>query len=365
MKKIIALLLTVMLLVPTFALTATAQEELPHYNIGVVIHTTTDFLCSKYKAYSEYIGKNFNVDFTYYILSSFDDDVYLAAIETLCGQGMDAIITTNFSGSTILKGIKICEDNGVYMAVGWSHVEPGDLEQAKASPYFVGSSYEDDYNAGYALVKSCYDAGKRNILAIGYVPGITCHDQRWNGMMKAFEDLGIKPAGEYRGLEFSDAVESYLAMDTSIDAICITLMGLEYTKQPIANVGKTGEITVACVDFSDTTGEALADGDLSLTIGGQYVDVAYSFILLYNALRGTPLASEPVEVPVNFISAYNAQEFDDYMTYVHNDIFAYTADEIKSMIKVFNPDASADQLLKMGATFSIEDCKTRHADLMK
>ena len=30
MKKIIALLLTVMLLVPTFALTANAQEELPH-----------------------------------------------------------------------------------------------------------------------------------------------------------------------------------------------------------------------------------------------------------------------------------------------------------------------------------------------
>ena len=107
------------------------------------------------------------------------------------------------------------------------------------------------------------------------------------------------------------------------------------------------------------------NGDLSLTIGGQYVDVAYSFILLYNALRGTPLASEPVEVPVNFISAYNAQEFDDYMKYVHNDIFAYTADEIKSMIKVFTPDANADQLLKMGAAFSIEDCKTRHADLLK
>lgn len=365
MKKLVALLLAVVLMVPAFAFTATAEEDLPHYNIGVVIHTTTDFLCSKYKAYSEYIGENFNVDFTYYILSSFDDDVYLAAIETLCGQGMDAIITTNFSGSAILKGIQVCDDYGVYMAVGWSHVQPEDLEQAKKSKYFVGSSYEDDYNAGYALVKSCYDVGKRNMMAIGYEPGITCHDQRWNGMMQAFTDLGIEPAGEYRGLEFSDAVESYLAMNKDIDAICITLMGLEYTKQPIANAGKTGDIIVACVDFSDNTGDALADGDLSLTIGGQYVDVAYSFVLLYNALRGTPLAEEPVEIPVNFISAYTQEDFNNYMKYVHNDIFAYTADELKQVIKVFTPDATADQLFAMGSTFGIEDCKTRHADLLQ
>ncbi len=365
MKKLVALLLAVVLMVPAFAFTATAEEDLPHYNIGVVIHTTTDFLCSKYKAYSEYIGENFNVDFTYYILSSFDDDVYLAAIETLCGQGMDAIITTNFSGSAILKGIQVCDDYGVYMAVGWSHVQPEDLEQAKKSKYFVGSSYEDDYNAGYALVKSCYDVGKRNMLAIGYEPGITCHDQRWNGMMQAFTDLGIEPAGEYRGLEFSDAVESYLAMNKDIDAICITLMGLEYTKQPIANAGKTGDIIVACVDFSDNTGDALADGDLSLTIGGQYVDVAYSFVLLYNALRGTPLAEEPVEIPVNFISAYTQEDFNNYMKYVHNDIFAYTADELKQVIKVFTPDATADQLFAMGSTFGIEDCKTRHANLLQ
>ena len=77
------------------------------------------------------------------------------------------------------------------------------------------------------------------------------------------------------------------------------------------------------------------------------------------------MAAEPVEVPVNFISAYTAQDFDDYMKYVHNDIFAYTADEIRSMIKVFNPNATADDLFKMGASFSIEDCKTRHADLLK
>ena len=365
MKKLIALLLTVVLMVPAFAFTAAAEENLPHYNIGVVIHTTTDFLCSKYKAYSEYIGSNFNVDFTYYILTSFDDDVYLAAIETLCGQGMDAIITTNFSGSAILKGIQICSDYGIYMAVGWSHVQPEDLEQAKRSQYFVGSSYEDDYNAGYALVQSCYDVGKRSMLAIGYEPGITCHDQRWDGMMQAFADLGIEPAGEYRGLKFSDTVESYLAMDKDIDAICITLMGLEYTKQPIANASKTGDIIVACVDFSDNTGEALANEDLSLTIGGQYVDVAYSFVLLYNALRGTPLAEEPVEIPVNFISAYTQEDFDNYMKYVHNDIFAYTADELKQVIKAFNPDATAEQLFAMGSSFSIEDCKTRHADLMQ
>lgn len=58
------------------------------YTIGVVIHTTTDFLCAKYKAYTDYLGKAYGVKFNYYIIENFADETYLSAIENLCAQGV-------------------------------------------------------------------------------------------------------------------------------------------------------------------------------------------------------------------------------------------------------------------------------------
>ena len=163
-------------------------DENGEYTIGVIIHTTTDYLCSKLKAYTDYLGKNFGVKFTYYIIENFADETYLAGIENLCAQGVDGIITTNFSGTAVLQGLKICEENGVYMGVSWAPIAEEIQEQVFANDYFVGCSYESDYQAGYDIVESLIDAGCTNIAPIGYEPGITCHDQRWLGMMAAFED---------------------------------------------------------------------------------------------------------------------------------------------------------------------------------
>ena len=327
------------------------------YTIGVVIHTTTDFLCAKYKAYSDYLGKKFGVKFTYYIIENFADETYLAAIENLCAQGVNGIITTNFSGTAVLQGLKICEENGVYLGVGWASIDDSIKDQVYASDYFVGASYEDDYNAGYKIIESLIDAGCKNIAPIGYEPGITCHDNRWKGMMAAFEDHPeIKKAGEYRGLEFTKAVEDYLASDSTIDGIAITLLGIEYCEEPIKSAGREGQVKIAFCDLSDNCGASLDKGETTLAVGGQYVDVVFPFVMIYNALEGHPM--DKVEVPVNFIYCYNGQDFQNYMTYLHADgVYAYTADEIAPLLE---KGSSSDSLLAMGKVYSIEDAMKRH-----
>jgi len=342
----------------------TSGTENAEFTIGVVIHTTTDFLCSKLKAYSDYIGKAFNVKFNYYIIENFADETYLAAIENLCAQGVDGVITTNFSGTAVLQGLKICEDNGVYLGIGWSQVDERIKDQVYASKYFVGGSYESDYKAGYDIITSLIDAGCTNIAAIGYEPGITCHDRRWEGMMAAFEDHPeVKKAGEYRGLEFTKAVEDFLASDDTIDGIAITLLGIEYTQEPIKSAGREGQIKIAFCDFSENCQEGLDSGFITSAVGGQYVDIAFPFIFMYNTLLGTPLSEEKVEVPVNFITCKTGEEFSNYMKYLHNDgVYAWTVDELKQVIKKYNPDATADDLLKMGADYSIDDVMARHAN---
>jgi ribose transport system substrate-binding protein len=335
---------------------------LPHYTVGVVIHTTTDFLCSQLKKYLDYLGENFNVTFKFNVIPSFADDVYLGAIQDLCSQGVDGIIATNFSGQAILQGLKICEENKVYLGIGFSQVDSKIASQAIRNPYYVGSSYEDDYNAGYSLIMNLSKNNCNKIAAIGYQPGILCHDRRWSGMMQAFKDHPeIKKVGEYRGLEFTKAVENFLAMSPDMNGVAITLLGMEYCSQPISAAGRTGKVKIACVDFADTSEQGLESGELVTTVGGQFIDAMFPFVLIYNRLAGTPLTDEAVEIPVNFITCTTAQQFRDYMKYVNGDVFPYTADEVKSVIKKFNPDANADTLKKWASTYSIDEVKTRHA----
>ncbi len=337
-------------------------DENGKYTVGVIIHTTTDFLCSKYKAYTDYLGKAYSVKFNYYIIENFADETYLSAIENLCAQGVNAIITTNFSGTAVLQGLKICEENGVYLGVGWSQIEESIKDQVYASDYFVGGSYEADYDAGYEIITSLIDAGCSNIAAIGYEPGITCHDRRWEGMMQAFDDHPeVKKAGEYRGLEFTKAVEDFLASDNTIDGIAITLLGIEYCSEPIKSAGREGQVKIAFCDLSENCQESLDSGETICAIGGQYVDVVFPFVLLYNALEGNPM--DKVEVPVNFIICKSGEEFSDYMTYLHSDgVYAWTTEEIDRLIKSKNSEASAKELLQMGAGYSIEDTIARHGE---
>ena len=332
------------------------------YTIGVIIHTTTDFLCSKLKSYTDYMGKEFSVKFSYYIIENFADETYLSAIENLCAQGVDGIITTNFSGTAVLQGLKTCENNDVYLGVGFSQINESIKEQVYASEYFAGGSYEADYQAGYDIITSLIDTGSKNIAAIGYEPGLTCHDRRWDGMMAAFEDYPeIKKAGEYRGLEFTKAVEDFLAADDTIDGIAITLLGIEYCSEPIKSAGREGQIKIAFCDLSESCQEGLDKGDVACAIGGQYVDVVFPFIFMYNVLEGTPLSEEKVEVPVNFITCKTGEEFSNYMTYLHNDgVYAWTTEELKQVIKKYNENASAADLVQMGADYSVEDTMSRH-----
>ena len=84
---------------------------------------------------------------------------------------------------------------------------------------------------------------------------------------------------------------------------------------------------------------------------------------MYNVFEGTPLSDEKVEVPVNFITCNTGEEFVNYMTYLHADgVYAWNTDEIKQVMKKYNPDATADDLLKMGASYSVEDVMTRHGE---
>ena len=339
----------------------------PHYTIGTVLPSTQDFLTSHLKDYMDYLGKSFNVDFKFQIIENFSDDTYLNAIENLCSQGVNGVICTNFSGTAIVKGISICQSHKIYMGIGFSQITDSSIRDAALNnPYYVGSAYESDFKAGYDIVKTLADKGCKNIAAIGYTPGITCHDRRWAGILQAFKDNpNIKKVGEYRGTNWTPALQNFLATNSDMDGVAITLLGMELCSQPIKAAGKEGKVKIACVDFSEKSLEGLKSGELAITIGGQFVDTLFPFLLMYNKLAGTPLSDKAEEIQVPLVECTTAQQFEDYMKYVNGSIWPWTADEAKAYVKKFNPNAKIGDLINAAASYSTENVKQRHAQWFK
>ena len=342
-------------------------SSLTHYTIGIVIHSTQDFLTSHLKDYLDYLGKSYNVDFKFQIIENFSDDTYLNAIENLCSQGVNGVICTNFSGTAIMKGISICQSHKVYMGIGFSQITDSSIrDSAINNPYYVGAAYEYEFKAGYDIVNTLASKGCKNIAAMGYTPGITCHDRRWSGMMQAFKDnTNIKKVGEYRGTNWTPALQNFLATNSDMDGVAITLLGMELCSQPIKAVGKQGKVKIACLDFSEKSLEGLKSGELAITVGGQFVDTVFPFLLMYNKLVGTPLSDKAEEIQIPMVECTTAQQFEDYMKYVNGSIWPWTADETKAFVKKFNPNAKIGDLVDAAASYSTANVKARHAQWFK
>ena len=124
---------------------------------------------------------------------------------------------------------------------------------------------------------------------------------------------------------------------------------------------------MAVVDFidADQMKEYLEDGTLASIAGGHYVDPIFTAAMLINAVEGNKLSDKPEQIDLQFIDFQSVNDALDYYDYVENDadgIYAYTEEELASMIKSLNPDLTIDSLRQMAADYSIEDVMERHGN---
>lgn len=340
------------------------SEELPAYKIGVILYSITDTLGLATKGYAEFIGEGFNIEFQFVVAEN--DEGTVEAVESLCNAGVDGILTPN-SANSLPKIMELCEKSETYF--GFIHSEVGDpdiYEQVKDSPYFLGGTHEDEYNAGYRMAMVVMEEyGCRKLGVVSLPAGMTAsHDARFQGILDATSEVeGAEIVAEARTLQFSESVTNMLGMDTEPDSLLCTGAGLDYGVQPIAAAGKTGEIKLGTIDIGEGTREALEEGAIHSLSGGQFHDIGYTFIVMYNAFRGTPLIEEPADMVLKYISVNSVEEYDEYMKYCEGDIPPYTIEELKGFVKVFNPNATYEMLKTACENYSLEDVKERHADL--
>lgn len=373
MKRVLAVLL-IMCTLFAIGLTGckqstTASKTQQRYKIGIAIWGTTDALGGSIKKYTDYLSKNFNCDFVYKNSDTPADE--LNAVENLVAAGCNGVLICSYSDTILRQISQTCSQSKVYFGLIFRTINDTQIKTiCEANPYYIGNAVEDDYMAGYNMGKALAADGCKNVVVVSpMAPGDSCHDNRYNGAMKAIKETGMNKIGEYRNsVGCTDAIENLVASLPSLDGIILT-GGVNGTAEAcfkaVENHKKVGKIKVASMDVFDGAQNALKKNEIQFLAGGQFEDPAYMFAVLYNKLDGTPLSKAPVSLKLNFIQIKSTSDYDNYSKYIMGDVLPYTADEIKQWIKKNNSAATVDTIKLAGSAYSLNDVITRHKNLVK
>lgn len=337
------------------------KENLPRYKIGLVYAQFTDKLGSQMQNAMKYLADAFNVEFSY-IESGGDAEQTLKIMESAAQTGLDGVLMVGGTPA-------ILDALGDIPLVTIQAEPTNDEVAAEMSTYdnYLGAVCENDYDVGYRAAEALYKQGARKFGLLGLTKGLSkTHDQR----AKAFVDFVSKQddaellAEDYSLAKLAEGITAFAASFPEMDGLFSTL-GMESAYQAMRTEGLTGKVKFATIDISESTGDYFESGDLAWIAGGQYGTTMVGFAILYNYLAdGTRIIPDTKETFYRpFLEISSLKEFETYVKYVDSEIPVYSIGEVANMIHAFNENADFEYFQKLAEDYSMEDIKTRHAEL--
>ena len=371
-KKVTSIILSAAMAVSMLGVSsfpAMAEEPI---KIGVSIWSSTDVLGSQCKLILDAAAEALGVEVQYVDQGHVSEKV-TASVDQLCAAGCQGIIICNSADTEMTSAIATCNANGVYLAQFFRIISeennPDIYNLAKASEYYVGAVHENEPENGEKLVNILLDKGCRNIGLIGWEQGDATWLGRWEGYQAGVDawneahpdDPAVLSEPQYAGTTSeggAKAADALMSADPDLDALIPAGGGGEPLQGAISAVekaGKTGEIAVVSTDFLPDLGERLENGSMAGESGGHYCDPLFSFMMVYNAVKGNYTGFGGVYNDVLFPYLYvaSAEDYKDYETYFVDQL-PYTGEELAAMA-----DESLEELAQTAASLSIEDAAAR------
>lgn len=340
--------------------------------IGVSIWSSTDVLGSQCKRILDEAADALGVQIQYVDQGHVSEKV-TSSVEQLVAAGCQGIIICNSSDTEMTSAIKTANDNKVYLSQFFRIISkensPDIYKMATDSPYYIGAVHENEPENGEKLVEILLNKGDRNIGLIGWEQGDATWLGRWEGYKAGVEkwnkehpdDKAELSEPQYAGTSSeggSKAAEALMAADPNLDALIPAGGGGDPLQGAIAAVeraGKTADIDIVSTDFLPDLGERLRNGSMAGESGGHYCDPLFSFMMVYNAIKGnyTGIEGKFEDVMFPYLYVASPDDYADYEKYFV-DKLPYTEDEIVSMSQL-----GLDDLKAAASKLSIQDAKDR------
>ena len=340
---------------PTAAPQDDKPADLPHYKIGLVAFTNTGLWWERCYDAVNALAKEFNCEVS--IAYGDTPDAVIAAVENLCSAGVDGIIAMATGGVTP-RLVEICQASNTYLVGGYNDctIDAG-YESIASNPYWVGNVYFDEYATSYSIAQDMINNGAKNFVIFGLPPGIsTSFDLRATGAMKAVEDAGLTSV-EVRSFALPEIANTFLTQYPDTDAVYSIMYATTYITNPIMSAGYAGKLQVSTYDDEGDTVAAFDSGLLTHATEGGNAQAQVCFALLYNALGGAKLTNADGTAP-HILLPYNVMkssaEYTIFLEHSTNGKYPYSLDEVKAMMKAYNPDVTVESIEAFTSVFSTE-----------
>lgn len=342
---------------------ASAGSE-PSFKFGFIHTSFSDQLGIMYQKYASYAAKELGCEIMFAENGS-DADLRMSSLENMIQVGCNGIIV-----STVTEPmLKACEEAGVYLIQVGNNISDPDLAAAADnSSCYIGSVLVDNYEVGYNMAAAMYEQGCRNVAILEFTPGaVTTMDDRASGIeafLAEHPDMQVATTFSGGASAFAEGTEQILAAYPDIDGI-ISVMANTSIASSIYSFGMADQVKYAGVDIQEGTDELLEAGTMAYVAGGAFPNAEICVAMLYNYLTGYEVWEDSLEdIRRPLVELQSVEDYNDYMKYMEGDLPVYSGDELKTIVGIYNPDVTWDDICALALDSSLESVKTRHAGLI-
>jgi ABC-type sugar transport system substrate-binding protein len=271
-----------------------------------------------------------------------DETKQINIIEGMIAAKVDGLVVGPVSdkvGQTVLKDAEAAGIPVVFMQRS-PGVKPADY-QGKQYVGYVGT---DDIGGGTTAAQALYDSGARKWVAMTGAQGNSVAEDRLKAgqdFAKAHSDVTLLQS-QY-GNEARDAgqktAENFLSAfpGPGFDGIySFNDEGALGAVQALKNANVLDKVKISAIDGTTDAVNAVANGDLLVTVGGGYACGAFGLVELYDYLNGHAPKDREKLIPLTAVTKDNVKAYQDQ---VLNGMSTY---DFKAVSQVYNPSASTD-----------------------
>jgi len=354
---------------------ASAGEDNPAASgkkIGVIFYSKDDALGSTVYSYLNYAAEALGVELMWK-LGDLEPTAQITAAENMVSAGVDGILCIPLSEIVTQKISKLCQDNEVYFQICFRTVLDEELKAAvDANPYFVGSVVEDEVGAGEEIIRIMMEDKGCTKFGGAFLPPDNPLAPRNTGLKNGLQKYGGELLGEYtipadgNPSAHVSGVQNFLSAYPEMDAIVAASASVgsgEAVLNTLNNDDPEGRVTYGTFDTLEGMSAAFEKGTLGVAVGGMAPDAIFSFMMLYNAVNGTPLSDQTEYLMQKYIFISSPEDCKAFEEYVADPNFQiYDAEDIKSMSKAENPDFTLEDMKAMMDEYSIQYVSEKAAE---
>lgn len=212
----------------------------------------------------------------------------LSDVETMISSGINALVLAPQDSSVVPGILSACNEKNIPVVI-IDRLPDADIVAGQDYIAFVGPNDEE---AGYQEAVALFNAGVKNLVAVGGIQGTSVAMGRNEGLMRALEEHPEVTLlqSDYAGENWDDGDKSFRNMYSAhpdLDGVWCYNDSLALSAvNVLTESGKVESVKVGGMDCLSDAVASMEANQLYFSCGGHYMMPAMASVILYDTLNG-------------------------------------------------------------------------------